>query len=58
MLLFQTLEAFILNVHETHWPTLVVSAIAITLILFVKLVPDPLVVRKYVLHSIESPHEK
>ncbi|OQR70058.1 sulfate/bicarbonate/oxalate exchanger SAT-1-like, partial [Tropilaelaps mercedesae] len=43
---YKTLDAFVEHISETHWPTLIVSLIAISLILFIKIVPDPVLVRK------------
>lgn len=44
---YKTIEAFCLHIQETRIATLLVSLIAISLIMFVKLVPDPIVVRKW-----------
>ncbi|XP_018495497.1 solute carrier family 26 member 6 [Galendromus occidentalis] len=43
---YKTCVAFWAHIAETHYPTLIVSTIAISLILFVKIVPDPIAVRK------------
>ncbi|XP_022666383.1 solute carrier family 26 member 6-like isoform X2 [Varroa jacobsoni] len=43
---YKTLESFFTQISDIHLPTLIVSSIAIVLILFVKIVPDPILVRK------------
>lgn len=55
MIAFQTLESFFTQISDIHLPTLIVSSIAIVLILFVKIVPDPILVRKYVDQNREVP---